>query len=295
MTTAIQHSFGAAFVGFASDRPILILAHNDADGLSAAALFERALRRIERPCRTRILGRGENPWSAAIRAEFDGGAFGGLIVADLGVRDGDVLPGLPTIIVDHHVPSGVPGAATIVSGFGSDPTPTSSLLAFHCVATFANVDDLLWLAAIGLVGDLGDKAPFPELALAKTRHTATALREVVSLVNAPRRTAAGDAGAPLALLMNARDPKDAISGRHPETAVLKQAREEVKAALEIGKRAPPRISGVVALIGLDSPLPDPSARGAGLAHAAQGSDRDRRKRRLPSGVGAFRRALGDRP
>ena len=112
---------------------------------------------------------------------------------------------------------------------------------------------MLWLAAIGLIGDLGDKAPFPELAAAKKLHTATALREATSLVNAPRRTGGGDAKPAFDLLMKADGAKDAISGRHAEVAVLRAAREEVKAALEIAKRAPPRVSGAVALIGLDTP------------------------------------------
>ena len=106
---------------------------------------------------------------------------------------------------------------------------------------------------MGLIGDLGDKAPFAELTDAKARYTATALRETVSLVNAPRRAAGGDAGPAFALLMAAESPKDALSGRHAELAALKTAREEVKAAMEVGKRMPPRVSGDVALIALDTP------------------------------------------
>ena len=91
-------TFGEALAGFDPARPVLVLTHHDADGLSAGAIFARAFDRVGREVRVRILGRGENPWSEAIREEFAGAAVGGLIVADLGLREGAVLPGVPTIV-----------------------------------------------------------------------------------------------------------------------------------------------------------------------------------------------------
>ena len=252
--TKLEHGslFAAALARCEASRDILVLTHNDADGLSAGAIFARALSRLKRPWSVRILGRGENPWSAAMREELVERNVGGLIVADLGLRDGEVLPGTPTIIVDHHVPTGGAGDATVVSGFGEDPIPTTSLLAWRCASALGPVEDLLWLAAVGLIGDLGDKAPFEELAAARKLHTATALREATSLVNAPRRTGHGNAQPAFDLLMKANGAKDAISGQHAETAVLRAAREEVKAAMEVAKRVPPRMSGDVALVSLDT-------------------------------------------
>ena len=248
-----QFLFLAALARFDPGKAILILTHNDADGLSAGAIFARAFDRVGRTWQVRILGRGENPWSEAMRAELAGRSIGGLIVADLGLRDGAVLPGTPTVVVDHHVPTGSSGDAVVISGYGEDPIPTTSLLAWRCAGALGAADDWLWLAAVGLIGDLGDKAPFAELAAAKTLHTATALREATSMVNAPRRTGGGNAQPAFDLLMKADGAKDAVSGRHAETALLQAAREEVKAALEVAKRVPPRVSGDVALIGLDTP------------------------------------------
>ncbi len=250
---ALENLFREAVAAFDADRPVLIMTHNDADGLSAGALFARMFGQLGQAHAVRLVGRGENPWSSAMREAYAGAAPGGLIVADLGLREGEVLPGVPTIVVDHHVPSGAAGGATIITGFGADPIPSTSLLAYRCVATMVGADPWLWLAAIGLIGDYGDKAPFPELASAKARYTATALREATSLVNAPRRTAGGDAAPALALLMAADSPKDAISGRHAATATLRAAREDVKAAVEVGKRVGPRVHGDVALIHLDTP------------------------------------------
>src|SRR3712207_5064520 len=138
---AWREQFTRAFRAFDERRPALILSHNDADGLASAAILAQVLARIARPASVRILGRGENPWSAgwADRLGFEPG---GLIVADLGVRPEPVLADVPTIIVDHHVPRGTPLDATVISGHGHEPTPTSGLLAFWCAQTLAEVDDL---------------------------------------------------------------------------------------------------------------------------------------------------------
>jgi single-stranded-DNA-specific exonuclease len=178
--------------------------------------------------------------------------MGGLIVADLGTRAEPPLPGMATLILDHHVPSGVPQGALLVSGYGLHPTPTTSLLAWWCTGAVAEVDDLLWLAALGIIGDMQEAAGFPELAAARARWGITALRAAVSLLNAPRRASAGDAGPALALLLKADGPKAVLSGEYPETALLQAAKAEVQEALAEGRRIAPRIRGDVALISLHS-------------------------------------------
>lgn len=248
-----QEAFRLALDRFDRGRAALLVTHHDADGLSAAALLARGLARAGRPGALRIVGRGETPWSEAMRAELGGRQdIGGLIVSDLGMRPVVLRQATPTILIDHHVPAGTPENATIISGHGLEPTPTSSLLAYWCTQALAEAEDLLWLAAIGIIGDLGDKAPFEELAVARKRYGATALREAVSLVNAPRRAAAGDARPAFDLLMKAGSPKEIVSDIHPETGMLRAAREEVRRALEEGRRVAPEVKGQVALIRLHS-------------------------------------------
>ncbi len=231
----------------------LILGHFDADGLSAVAILARALERFGRSADVRLVGKGENPWSPAIREELARRAPAGLIVADLGVRAGELAPGVPTIIIDHHVPTGVPGDAVVISGHGLDPEPTSSLLAFRCAEALGPSEDLLWLAALGIIGDMAEAAGFPEMAEAQRRHGKTALRNAVSLLNAPRRAAAADAGPALALLMKANGPKEVLSGEHPETAYLLAAKAEVKSEMDLARRVGPKVRGDVALIRIHSP------------------------------------------
>lgn len=234
-------------------RPVLVLGHFDADGLSALAILVRALGRMGRPVEARPVGKGESPWSDALREELAARSPGALIVADLGVRPEPILPGVPTILVDHHVPQGFPTGALAISGHGWTPEPTSSLLAFWCAQGIEPADDLLWLAALGLVGDMAEDRGFPELAEAQARFGKTALRDAASLVNAPRRTAAADPSSALALLMRCGSPKELLKGGHPETEALRAAKAEVAAELEAAKRAGPMIRGDVALIRFASP------------------------------------------
>ncbi len=248
---SIGQTFSEAMTGFG--RNPLILTHNDADGLSSGVILARALARSGRDPEIRVVGRGESAWSAEMGAELRERRPQGLVVADLGLGPGPILDGTPTVVIDHHVPTGDAGGATVITGFGTEPVPTTSLLCWWCAHGLGPADDLLWLAAIGLIGDLGDKAPFAELAEARKRYGSTALREAVSLLNAPRRAGLGDAAPSLALLMKAVNPKAVVSGEHPETASLQAAREEVKAALDAARRIAPRIRPPVALIRLDSP------------------------------------------
>jgi single-stranded-DNA-specific exonuclease len=232
---ATQQTFRMALNRFRTDVPALILGHNDADGLSAMALLAWALRRSGRPLQTRIVGRGENPWSEAMRTELSNAPAGGLIVADLGVREGELLKGVTTVVIDHHVPTGIPGSATVISGSPMDPVPTSSLLAYWCAAAIAEVDDLLWIAALGIIGDMAEKSGFQEMEDARRRHGITALWEATSLLNALRRSSSGDTMPTLDLLMKAGGPKEILSGEHPETGLLQAAREEVKRELEAAR------------------------------------------------------------
>jgi single-stranded-DNA-specific exonuclease len=246
-------AFKGAVSTFRSGLPVLVMSHNDADGLSAAAILARALAASGRQARTRIVGRGETPWSEPIRSELGAAELGGLIVADLGTRPGLIVPGVPTVVIDHHVPVGVPDQATLISGHAFEPIPTSSLLAWWCASALGDASDLLWLAALGLIGDMAEKAGFPELDEARRRYGITALREAVSLINAPRRSASGDPGPAFALLMTALGPKEITSGNRPEVAALRAAKDEVKAALEAAKRVAPKVRKGIALLRFDTP------------------------------------------
>jgi single-stranded-DNA-specific exonuclease len=246
-----QRAFVAALATFGNE-PVLILAHHDADGLASAALFARMLPESGRHAEVRIVGRGENPWSPQMRSELAQRSIGGLIVVDLGARDGVLREGTPTIVVDHHVPQGVTTGATLISGFGSRPIPTSSLLSYRCVSALADTTHLLWLAAIGIIGDMAEGLGFVEMAQARARYGVTVLRAAATLINQPRRASSGDATPALALLLKANHPREIVSGDHPETAKLIAAREEVRGELERVRRIAPQVTARVALLQFSS-------------------------------------------
>ena len=247
----VRARFRAVVDRFDRSRPVLVLGHNDADGLSATALFVRALEADGRAAVARIVGRGESPWSAEMRAELAAADAGGVIVTDLGVRDGVLKPGVAAVVVDHHVPTGAPDAE-VITGYGMDPIPTSSLLAWWCAGELADAEPWLWIAATGLIGDMAEDAGFPEMAAAR-RYGITALRDAVSLVNAPRRSASGDASPALRLLLECDGPRELVKGGRPETAALLAAKAEVKAELDAARRVAPKVRNGTALIRFHSP------------------------------------------
>ncbi len=232
---------------------IHIVCDSDADGLPAGALLVRTLHAAgfaEVTAEPRR--KGESAWGAELLDRARAQQPGALIIADLGSRDGDLLPGIPILLLDHHWPTGVPAGALLLTAYGTGAAEgdgkdvaTTGLMAWWCArALLGNevASQWLWLAGISLLSDLGDKAPFAELAEAKKRFGGGALREATSLLNAPRRTGAGDATAALHLLLKAESPKQVLSGDFEETAELLAAKSEVAAALASARKLPPRFS-----------------------------------------------------
>lgn len=241
------------------ERPLLVF-HNDADGLSAGAILQFVMsKRANGGTKSangstiRIIGKGENAYSDAFMREVEARQPTGLIIADLGVSDRVTLPDIPTIVIDHHAPTGVPEGATVISGFNDDPVPTTSLLAYRCAQAMGADDGLLWLAALGIIGDMAEDYGFAEMTEARTAYGITALRNAASLINAPRRTGSGDARPAFDLLMKAQGPKQVLSGEFEETAALLAAKAEVKQALDDARKVGPKFSGNVALVAFSSP------------------------------------------
>ncbi len=151
----------------------------------------------------------------------------------------------PALIVDHHAPEADPAdGQLLLSGFGERPETTTATLVRRLVP-----DQPAWLAAVGAVGDLGDKGfALPECAGAPR----TAVRKLVPLVNAPRR---GPSPAPvrtaLALLVEHDDPKAALVD--PRVGELEQARAAWRSAWEAVRRTPPRVGERAALVRFSSP------------------------------------------
>lgn len=211
-----------------------VVPHTDADGLSAGAIALRA--RGEPASAAVLLGRGESPFTSATLPD------GPLAILDWGVRP----LAREGILVDHHaVDPPVPARPLVVSSFGEDPeVPTAALMRRLFPEAPA------WLAAIGAVGDVGDDGfRLPECAGAAPK---TAIRRLVSLVNAPRRLPDGPVRTALELLVVHDDPREAL--RDPRIAVLEEAKAAWRAELDRVVRTAPRMVGEhVALIRFTTP------------------------------------------
>lgn len=233
----------------------------DADGLPAGALLLRALRHAGYDAHGECRRKGESAWGDEIAARLHdrqtSHGIDALIVTDLGSRDGVILrdaagSAVPLLLIDHHRPIGQPEGSTLISSYGTGDVSasgrdlaTSGLLSWWCIRALVGepqAEDWLWLAAISILSDLGDKAPFPELARAKRRVGGAALRDATSLLNAPRRTAAGRADAAFSALLDVSGPKEIVDGSRPESAALRAAKEEVGEALAVARKQPPRFS-----------------------------------------------------
>ena len=239
------------------EAPLTVLCHSDADGLTSGALLIRALERLGfRRIAPLVTGKGENAWGAAVRERLAATAPAALVVADLGSRDAPLLDGagVPTLLIDHHRPLGVPPGAELISGYGWDPIPNTSLLAYWLIAAVVPADDLLWVAAVGTLSDLGERAPFAIVDAAKRVYTAKWLKETTALLNAARRAAAMDTATALEALLRSDGPRAlADPATSPYAPTLQRYRDEVNAALAEARKAAPLFSGPVALVRIDTP------------------------------------------
>ncbi|MDT0630919.1 DHH family phosphoesterase [Rubrivirga litoralis] len=227
----------------------VVFCHFDADGLGAGALFGRGLPLLGFEDVVVVpSGRSESAFSDEARDRLRALAPDALVVTDLGVNERGTLEadGVPVLYVDHHRPSGEPEGGAVVSGYDWDPIPCSAWLAYELLEGAApDVDEfreLDWIAAVGVISDLGEKAPWPLLADAKTRHTAKWLKETVVLVNAARRAPTFDAQAALDALMTFDGPKALATAETPEAERLREARDVVKAEVAEARKAAPVFS-----------------------------------------------------
>lgn len=141
----------------------------------------------------------------------------------------------------------------LISSYTWRPIPNTALLVYWLCSEIAAVQDMMWVAAIGTLSDLGYKAPFAIIPQAKTLYKAKWLREATALINAGRRSASADAETALQAILAAQHPKDIAEAASPAAKRLAEYRLQVREALQEAKRAAPTFSGRVALVRVKSP------------------------------------------
>ncbi|MEJ7617837.1 MAG: hypothetical protein WKF30_12960, partial [Pyrinomonadaceae bacterium] len=147
-----------------------------------------------------IPDRERNAWTEGNRERVREHHPQALFVLDLGSSGEPVIENLPTCLIDHHRPEGVPPGAVLISGYTWSPVPNTSLLAYELCRELLGdaVEQLEWIAAIGTISDLGERAPFDIIERAKKRYKAKWLKEATTLVNAARRASRYDPSRPRA-------------------------------------------------------------------------------------------------
>jgi single-stranded-DNA-specific exonuclease len=248
----------AAFAGFLSATPrdarIMVFHDSDADGVTAGVVLVRALERLgftsimrSPPTRERDAWSDEN---RAIIAAHDPEA---LFVLDLGSRNEVLVAGVRSCFIDHHRPDGVAPGALLITAYSWDPIPNTSLIVYDLCSTVVDVSDIDWIAAIGVLSDIGERAPFPLIAQVKKRYAMSDLKEVTTLVNAARRASLYQPEAAARALLTHGSARELRHSDAGDVQALRAAREEVKLEMAEAKKAAPKFSGNVALIRVHSP------------------------------------------
>jgi single-stranded-DNA-specific exonuclease len=243
----------AAFASFLDatprDAPVLVFHDFDADGITAAIVLQRTLERLGFTNVERLATmRERDAWSEANRARIAAARPHTLFLLDLGSRDEPLLDGARCCLIDHHRPDGVPPGALLLTAYAWDPIPNTSLLVYDLCAPLADVGDLDWIAAIGALSDVGERAPFPLLASVRKRYAMSDLKEATALVNAARRAADDRPETAARALLAHASPRELVRSGSSDVAALRAARAEVQGAMAEAKKAAPQFSGDVALI-----------------------------------------------
>ena len=255
--TATLEDARVLFAKFVSETPrdarVLVFHDSDADGVTAGVVLFRTLERLGfshvalgAPTRER------DAWSEGNRAVIRGHSPQTLFVLDLGSRDEPLIENGTTMFIDHHRPDGLPPGATLISAYAWDPIPNTSLIVYDVCSPLATVEDLDWIAAIGALSDVGERAPFPLLAAVKDRYAMKDLKEATTLVNAARRATVYQPERAVRALLEHATARDLVQSTSEDVAALREAREEVKQEMAEAKKSAPKFAGNVALIRVKS-------------------------------------------
>ncbi|BFZ57007.1 hypothetical protein PYCC9005_004057 [Savitreella phatthalungensis] len=223
----------------ASTGTVIIAPDKDADGLSAGAIMYRTLVKLGKSPDTiavHLLEKGTTIHDDYERDQMLQHQPADLIVLDHGSRGGPpILPGIPTLILDHHYSFEFPEGAVICTAAHSPPIATSALLTYEvCDPLHPELrPEIDYLGALGTMGDLGATvkwdSPFPShlgsVVKAKGKKN---FSDAVGLVNAPRRSSAYNVIEAWNSILCSTEPSDILHhSRNPHLKQLIVARDQV--------------------------------------------------------------------
>ena len=233
---------------------VVCLHDSDADGVTAGVVWQRGLEKLGftnlkrlAPSRLRnAFGAESQEILAAEKPDF-------LFVMDLGSQPQEIVGNVPVCFIDHHRPGGALAKDTLISAYEWNPIPNTSLIIYDLLQSLTDISEFDWIAAIGTLSDLGDKAPFEILETTRKKYTQKWLKEAVSLINAARRASNYEPETAAQALLKFTNPKDLVNSDSSELKRLRAAKSEVNQELNEARKAAPTFAGQVALIRLNSP------------------------------------------
>jgi single-stranded-DNA-specific exonuclease len=247
-----------AFKGFIkqidkSDR-VVCLHDSDADGVTAGVVLQKAMKQLGFTNLKRLAPtRERNAWAQSSKDLIAAERPAFLFVMDLGSQANKIIENVPVCFIDHHRPGGALAEDTLISAYTWNPVPNTSLIVYDLFSALTDVSQYDWIAAIGTISDLGEKAPFDLLETTRQKYTAKWLKESVSLVNAARRASNYEPEIAALALLSFSNPKDLVNSDSAEVERLREAKREVNIELNEARKAAPTFAGNVALIRMNSP------------------------------------------
>jgi len=256
--TATLYAAREAFASFLDrlgrNARVMVFHDSDADGVTAGVVLQVALERMGfTDVRRRAPTRERDAWAPSNRELIAAGRPEALFVLDLGSRDEPIVEGAACCLIDHHRPDGTPPGALLITAYSWDPIPNTSLIVYDLCSPLVDIADLDWIAAIGALSDVGERAPFPLLAAVKKRYAMSDLKEATALVNAARRASDYQPETAARALLHHASARDLVRSDSPDVVALRAAREEVQRELAQAKKAAPKFAGNVALVRVHSP------------------------------------------
>ncbi|KAF2771152.1 DHH phosphoesterase [Teratosphaeria nubilosa] len=246
----------------AAGKTTLVVPDKDADGLSAGAILRHTLILLglrEDLIKVHLLSKGTTVHSEDERSKMAAHEPSFVFVIDHGSRASPALvrDTVATLIIDHHhaTERDFPAGSEHVSACESPPVATSALLTYEiCEPLHDDVrDKCAWLCVVGTHGDLGNtikwEEPFPDMKDVLKKHSKKVLNDVVSLVNAPRRTAKYDVLSAWTALCDTSEPRSILDDKR-----LKSARAEINEEVERVTHTAPKFSrdGKIAVFRISS-------------------------------------------
>lgn len=157
MEKAIEQAVNL-FLEKTSNKSVKIISHFDTDGITSAAIFAKALKKIDKPFTIKILKQLEkesikniNPKKNEVLVFLD---LASSSLEELSKFDNDIF------ILDHHEISSIPGSnITIINPhlFNKEQISAAGVTYLFCKCLSPENKELASLGVIGMVGDMVDK------------------------------------------------------------------------------------------------------------------------------------------